>query len=107
MTALKSRWFERVAAGAAAALMLATATLAIAQSDKKQAEAAAEGPKAEYSKEFRKAAGPVQEAVNEKRWADVVAALPELEALPALTPDDRKAIATWRLQATQGTGDQD
>ena len=30
-----------------------------------------------------------------------------LEALEAPTRDDRKAIATWKLQATQGVGDQD
>ncbi len=72
-----------------------------------EAAAAAEAPKADYSKEFRKLAGPVQTAVNEKKWADVMAALPQLEALPTPTLDDKKAIATWRLQATQGVGDQD
>ena len=71
------------------------------------AAAEAEAPKADYSKEFRKLAGPVQTAVNEKKWADVLAALPELEAIPEPTLDDKKAIATWRLQATQGVGDQD
>ena len=49
----------------------------------------------------------MQTAVNEKKWADVLAALPALEALPNPTHDDLKAIATWRLQATQGVGDQD
>jgi Flp pilus assembly protein TadD len=72
-----------------------------------EAAAAAEAPKADYSKEFRKLAGPVQTAVNEKKWAEVLAALPQLEALPDQTLDDKKAIATWRLQATQGVGDQD
>jgi TolA-binding protein len=70
-------------------------------------EADPEAPKAEYSKEFRKIAGPVQTLVNEKKWAEVLAALPELEAIPEPTRDDRKAIATWRLQATQGVGDQE
>jgi hypothetical protein len=77
--------------------------VASAQNDPKAAEA----PKADYSKEFRKLAGPVQTAVNEKKWADVLAALPALEAIPSPTLDDKKAIATWRLQATQGVGDQD
>ncbi len=72
-----------------------------------EAAAEAEAPKADYSKEFRKLAGPVQTAVNEKKWADVMAALPELEAIPEPTLDDKKAIATWRLQATQGVGDQE
>lgn len=72
-----------------------------------EAAAAAEAPKADYSKEFRKLAAPVQTAVNEKKWAEVLAALPELEAIPSPTRDDQKAIATWRLQATQGVGDQD
>ncbi|MGH8243873.1 MAG: tetratricopeptide repeat protein, partial [Steroidobacteraceae bacterium] len=68
---------------------------------------AGEAPKADYSKEFRKLAGPVQEAVNEKKWAEVLAALTQLEAIPEPTRDDKKAIATWKLQATQGVGDQD
>jgi tetratricopeptide (TPR) repeat protein len=33
--------------------------------------------------------------------------LPQLGALPAPTRDDQRAIATWRLQATQGVGDQE
>lgn len=66
-----------------------------------------ESGKADYSKEFRKLAGPVQNSVNEKKWAEVLAALPELEAIPNPTRDDLKAIATWRLQATQGVGDQE
>ena len=80
-----------------------------AESRKERAAAAAaaeaRAPKADYSKEFRKLAAPVQTAVNEKKWADVLAALPALEAVPAPTHDDLKAIATWRLQATQGVGD--
>jgi len=117
------------ASGVSLALVVALAPAAIAQYQQPQpssaqpspspqpksrkeraaaAEAAeAEAPKADYSKEFRKLAGPVQTAVNAKKWADVIAALPSLEALPAPTRDDLKAIATWRLQATQGVGDQD
>jgi hypothetical protein len=98
-----------------AALAVALAPLASAQSDKpksrkeRAAEAAAAeaGPKADYSEGFRKLAGPVQTLVNEKKWPEVMAALPQLEAIENPTNDDKKAIATWRLQATQGVGDQD
>jgi tetratricopeptide (TPR) repeat protein len=101
---------------AAMAVAVAIQPVASAQQDKpmsrkERAAAAAaaesEEPKADYSKEFRKLAAPVQTAVNEKKWADVLAALPALEAIPTPTLDDQKAIATWRLQATQGVGDQD
>jgi tetratricopeptide (TPR) repeat protein len=112
----RQTWWNWLAAAAIAAVLAITVTpLASAQSEKhksrkeRAAEAAAEaaGPKAEYSDEFRKLAGPVQTLVNEKKWAEVLAALPPLEALPTPTRDDRKAIATWKLQATQGVGDQD
>ena len=116
MTAPKT-WFNGLAGmGAALAVALAFAPTAFGQYDqpKSRKERAAEeetksgeAPKADYSKEFRKLAGPVQEAVNEKKWAEVLAALPELEAIPEPTRDDKKAIATWKLQATQGVGDQD
>jgi hypothetical protein len=103
MTA-RNTWIKALAAaGSAIALAVAVLPIASAQNDPKAAEA----PKADYSKEFRKLAAPVQTAVNEKKWADVLAALPALEAIPSPTLDDKKAIATWRLQATQGVGDQD
>ena len=111
MTIRKTWWNGLAAVGVVIALAVATAPLASAQSDRqsrKEREAAAEeAPKAEYSEEFRKLAGPVQTAVNEKKWPEVLAALPELEAIENPTRDDQKAIATWRLQATQGVGDQD
>jgi hypothetical protein len=116
MTARKS-WLNGFAAfGMAVAFVVLLAPDAGAQTEtpksrKERAAAAAtaeaEAPKADYSKEFRKLAAPVQTAVNEKKWADVLAALPALEAIPSPTHDDLKAIATWRLQATQGVGDQD
>lgn len=91
-------WLRGLAVPAAAlAAAMAIAPVAAAQ----------EAPQVEYSKEFRKLAGPVQDAANEKKWADVLAGLPALEAIPSPTKDDQKAIATWRLQATQGVGDQD
>jgi uncharacterized protein HemY len=115
MTAWNLRLSRLALAGAALAMAIAVLPAASAQenppkSRKERAAAAAaeaEGPKVDYSKEFRKLAAPVQTAVNEKKWADVLAALPQLEAIPTPTSDDLKAIATWRLQATQGVGDQD
>jgi Flp pilus assembly protein TadD len=115
---VRNSWSIWLAATAAAvALAIGFAPVATAQDEKpksrkeRQAEAeaakAAEAPQAEYSKEFRKLAAPVQTAANEKKWPDVLAALPALEALPAQSRDEQKAIATWRLQATQGIGDQD
>lgn len=59
----------------------------------------------EFSKEFRKQAGKVQKLVNDSKWAEVLAALPALDAMPGLNPDELKILATWRLQATQATGD--
>lgn len=109
-------WLKGLAlSGAALAVAIAVLPAASAQEGQpksrkeRAAESAAEGeaPKADYSKEFRKLAAPVQTAVNEKKWADVLAALPQLEAIPNPTLDDQKAIATWRLQAAQGVGDQD
>ena len=110
MTARKT-WIDGLVAaslGIAMALTLVPPTSAQEDQPKSRKEReAAEAPKADYSKEFRKLAGPVQTAINEKKWAEVLAALPELEAIPTPTLDDKKAIATWRLQATQGVGDQE
>ena len=88
MTVRKS-WLNGLAAfGMAVAFVVVLAPVAGAQTDtpksrKERAAAAAaaeaEAPKSDYSKEFRKLAGPVQTAVNEKKWADVLAALPALE----------------------------
>jgi tetratricopeptide (TPR) repeat protein len=98
------------AIGMALTLAVALPPMAEAQSKKKkQDEVAAqpEGPQPEYSKEFRKIGAKVQGFANEKKWTDVLAALPELDALPNPTRDEKKAIATWRLQAMQGSGDQE
>jgi hypothetical protein len=124
MKTQNSRSVCLVATAAALALAIALAPVALAQYDQaspqndrpksrkeREAEAKAakadEAPKAEYSKEFKKLAAPVQKAAEEKKWPEVLAALPALEALPPQSLDERKAIATWRLQATQGVGDQD
>ena len=92
---------------AALAATVAFQPLAAAKDKEPAPQAEAQGPQANYSKEFRKLGAPVQALVNEKKWAEVIAALPQLDTLPAPTPDDLKAIATWRLQATQGVGDDD
>jgi tetratricopeptide (TPR) repeat protein len=95
--------------GAPAGARPTTATDAQQDSKKKKKKGgeAAPAPGADFSPEFRKKAPAVQKSVTEKKWADVLAALPELDALPGLTPDDLKVLATWRLQATQATGDTD
>jgi tetratricopeptide (TPR) repeat protein len=90
---------------AAAVLVLAPTTAAVAADKKAAAEP--QGPQMDLSKGFRKAAGPVQKLVTEQKWDEVLAALPALEALPDLTPDDRRIIFTWRMQANKGKGDQD
>jgi len=104
-------WLNRILAiGVALTLAAALPQLAQAKSKSKKDDAAAaqeEGPKPEYSKEFRKAASKAQAYANDKKWAELLAALPELEALPNPSRDELKAIATWRLQATQGSGDQE
>lgn len=106
-------WRNRIAAvGVALALTLVLPTGADAQLAKprKKADAVAaqpEGPQPEYSKEFRKVAVKAQGLANDKKWAELLAVLPELEALPSPTRDEKKAVATWRLQATQGSGDQE
>ncbi|MFZ2507345.1 MAG: hypothetical protein WAW79_02565 [Steroidobacteraceae bacterium] len=74
---------------------------------KKKGEETAPAPGADFSPEFRKHGATVQKSVNEKRWADVIAGLATLEALPGLNADDLRVIATWKLQATQATGDMD
>lgn len=86
-------------------LALTLPALAEAQSSRSRKKAEAEQPASEYSVEFRKQASKVQPLVNDKKWAEVLAALPALEAIPEKTPADERAIATWRLQATQALGD--
>ncbi|MGQ0384480.1 MAG: hypothetical protein ACT4UP_07370 [Gammaproteobacteria bacterium] len=73
---------------------------------KRKDEPAAEqasGP--QYSKEFKKVAAETSKLANDKKWPEVLASLPVIEALPALNADEKKAIATWRLQATQAVGE--
>lgn len=107
-------WLSRtLAVGAVLMVAVAMPQLAdaqLAKPRKKKEEAAAtqdQGPKPEYSTEFRKIAAKAQGYANDRKWADLLAVLPELEALPNPTRDEKKAIATWRLQATQGSGDQE
>lgn len=105
-------WNNRVAAIAVlVAITAAPPAAAVAQNSAKklgeaqQQEAAAPAPV--YSKEFRKVAGPIQQFANEKQWAEVLARLPEAEALPNLNRDEKVLLAGWRLQASQGVGDQE
>jgi len=106
-------WMNRaLAIGATLMVAAAMPQLANAQRAKRekaaaQAAPAEAGPTVEYSKEFRKLATKIQSDAGAKKWAEVLAALPQLEALPNPTRDEKKAIATWRLQATQAIGDQD
>lgn len=104
-------WLKRTLA-ASAALMFAIvmpqlADAQLAKPRKKKQETVQTDPAAEYSIEFRKQASKIQPLINDKKWPEVLAALPALDALPDKTPADNKALATWRLQATQGSGDQD
>ena len=102
-----SRW---LAMGLALMVFSAAPQLADAQSKKKKEEAAAAeqaGPKPEYSKEFVKLAGEAQKLVNDKKWPEAQAALPAIEALPNLSRDEKKVLATWRLQVAQGMADED
>lgn len=106
-------WLHRISAIGMAltlAVMLPTGADAQLAKPRKKAEPEAtqeQGPQPEYSKEFRKVAAKAQGFANDQKWADLLAMLPELEALPNPTRDEKKAIATWRLQAMQGSGDQE
>ncbi len=115
---LRSQW---MAATASLLLGLAFPALAAPQYDRQPAqkqevpqpakkskkkdkeEAAQQGP--QLSKEFRQLAQESSKLANDKKWAELLASLPALEALPALNADEKKIIATWRLQATQALGE--
>jgi len=106
-------WIIAAVTTAALAVALPAATLAqvseatrATKRDKGKVEGTAE-PGPAYSKEFRKEASKIQKLVNDKKWPEVLAALPALDALPSLSTDELKILATWRLQATQATGDMD
>ncbi|HSR48644.1 MAG TPA: hypothetical protein VLL77_11750, partial [Anaerolineales bacterium] len=61
----------------------------------------------EFSKEFRKNAGPVQKLLEAQKWPEVLEGLAKLEALPELTLDDRRVILAWKLTAQQASGDKE
>lgn len=111
MMVRNSRWSRLAAVCAAIAVALALPSVSdaqLAKPKKKKGETEQQAaPGMQYSEEFRKQASKVQPLVNEKKWAEVLAALPALEAIPEKTPDDDRAIATWRLQASQGSGDKE
>ena len=107
------RWIVATVTTAVLAVALPATALAqtseatrLTKKDRRKAEeTAAPGPV--YSKEFRKEASRVQKLVNDKKWPEALAALPALDALPSLSGEELKIIATWRLQAMQATGDMD
>ena len=111
MTARNSASTRWVAMGLALMVLSATSGLADAQLAKKKKEEAAAteqtGPQPEYSKEFRKLAAEAQKLVNAKKWPEALAELPAIEAMPNLSRDEKKVLATWRLQAAQGMGDEE
>lgn len=76
-----------------------------ADAAKEKQDAAAEQEEPDFSKEFRKKAGPVQKEVDKQDWPAVLAGVAELEQLPDLTDDDKRVILAWKLQAQQATGD--
>ena len=90
----------------AAVLALAVVPPAAEAAKKKEAPAAQEN-QPNFSKEFRKNAGPVQQDVTDQKWPEVLAGIATLEALPELTDDDRRLILNWKLVAQQATGDTD
>lgn len=106
---VRNPWWSRLAAlGTTILLAVALTTAADAQQAKPKkgkGETEQAPPGSEYSAEFRKQASKVQPLVNDKKWPDVLAALPALEAIADKTPADDRVIATWRLQASQGVGE--
>ena len=96
-----------VAIAALAAVLALAALPPSAEAAKKKEEPAAQENQPEFSKGFRKAAGPVQEDVTEQKWPEVLAGVAQLEALPELNDDDWRVILNWKLQAQQATGDTD
>ncbi len=72
-----------------------------------QEAAPAEERQPEYSKGFRKLAPKVQESVQAKDWPAVLEGVARLEAIEDKTDDDRRVILSWKLSATQATGDRE
>jgi hypothetical protein len=104
-----SNRFAAVALAALAAVALAS-TPQDAAAAKKKDEAAQESQaeqQPDFSKTFRKNAGPVQKDVNDKKWAEALEGISRLEALPDLTNDDRRVILSWKLAAQQGSEDKE
>ncbi|HET8611385.1 MAG TPA: hypothetical protein VFL92_01315 [Sphingomonas sp.] len=71
---------------------------------KKHDDKKADAPKMDFSAAFRKAAQPLQKAVQAKDWASAKAALPDAQAA-ASTPDDKYQLALMTLIIAQGTND--
>lgn len=96
-----------VAIGAFAAVLALAVVPPAAEAAKKKEAPAAQENQPNFSKEFRKNAGPVQQDVTDQKWPEVLAGIATLEALPELTDDDRRLILNWKLVAQQATGDTD
>lgn len=77
-----------------------------ARKKKEEVPVAAEN-QPDLTKEFRKKAIPIQEAVNKQQWPEVLAGVAELETWPSLTADERRFTLVWKAQAQQSTGDKE
>jgi hypothetical protein len=97
---LSNRLSALLLAGVAVAALASLPQVALAA---KKQEAEQPADTREFSKEFRKNAGPVQKLVEAQKWPEVLEELAKLEALPELTPDDRKVILSWKLSALLAT----
>ena len=95
---------SKVALGMALALgaVSVTATPAVAQKKKEKQQEQAGAWEPQLSKEFRKAAGPVQEALGKKDYAAATAGMPAVQAA-ATTPDEKYYVANFQLAIAQGS----
>ena len=101
---LSNRLCALLFAGVAVAALASLPQVALA-AKKQQAEQPADTR--EFSKEFRKNAGAVQKLLENQKWPEALEEIAKLEALPELTPDDRKVILSWKLTAQQASGDRE
>ncbi len=104
---LLSNRLAAVALAGLALVALSSLPQEAAAAKKKDAAQEQEADKPDFSKEFRKNAGPVQKDVNDQKWPEALAGIAKLEALPDLNDDDWKVILNWKLLAQQGSGDTD
>lgn len=96
-----------VALACAAVLVLAGLPPTAEAARKKKEEPVQQENQPDFSTEFRKNGGKVQENVTAQKWPEVLEGVAMLEALPDLTYDDKRVILSWKLQAQQSTGDRE